>query len=108
MVRPAPALARNSMGAKSPLAAFASFTFLVFATLATFAATTRAALAARAARAALSCRDLMRVSTALRLLLFRGQMCSLLSTLHDLCALSDRCQLSKFGVGSELPANTAC
>src|SRR5258707_4037225 len=99
MVRPAPALARNSMGAKSPLAAFASFTFLVFAALATFAATTRA-LAARAARAALSCRDLMRVSTTLRLLLFRGQMCSLLSTLHDLCALSDRCQLSKFCVKS--------
>src|SRR5216684_534293 len=102
MVRPAPALARNSMGAKSPLAAFASFTFFVFAALATFTATTKAALAASAA---LSCRDLMRVSTTLRLLLFRGQMCSLLSTLHDLCALSDRCQLSKFGVGSELPAN---
>src|SRR5260221_977259 len=105
MVRPAPALARNSMGAKSPLAAFASFTFLVFAALAAFATTTKAAFAARAA---LSCRDLMKGSTSLRLLLFRGQMCSLLSTLHDLCALSDRCQLSKFGVESESPANAAC
>src|SRR5258708_18750169 len=107
MVRPAPTLAKNSMGAKCPLAAiaaFAIFTFLVFTALAALAATAKAVFAARAA---LTCRDLITVSTRLRLLLSNGQMCALLSTLHNLCVLSDRCPIWEFSYKSALSESSA-
>src|SRR5579864_304342 len=87
MVRPWPGLAKNSMGAKRPLAAVFLAFFAILGAFAALAATSSTVLAAKAA---LSCRFLIRFCTSLRLLLCRVQMCAVLSTLRDLCVLSNR------------------
>src|SRR5579859_7665522 len=87
MVRPWPGLVRNSMGAKRPLPA-ALLAFL--AVLGAFAALAATSSTVLAAKAALSCRFLIGFCTYLRLLLYRVQMCALLSSLDDLCLLSDK------------------
>src|SRR5438270_13252398 len=84
MVRPAPALAKNSIGAKLPFVNFGDTSCLAgrrFAALVAFAATTRMVLGARGA---LFCRDLIGDCTSLRLLLSRVQMCAIRDTLHKI------------------------
>ena len=91
MVRPAPTLAKKSMGAKFPFVNFVADAFCLnagrFAALAGLAATTSTVLRARVA---LPGRYLIGGCTDSRLLLSGVQKCAVLSTLQDLCVLSDR------------------
>src|SRR5579871_454430 len=97
MLRPGPGLAKNSMGANRPLPGALLAFFAILGAFAALAATSSTVLAAKAA---LSCRFLIRFCTSLRLLLCRVQKCALLSSLHDLCLLSNRCPKWEFSYKS--------
>src|SRR5438270_8058774 len=84
MVRPAPVLAKNSIGAKFPFDSFGDASCLAgrrFPALAALAATTRMVLGARGT---LLCRDLIGDCTMLRLHLSRVQMCAIADTLNKI------------------------